>query len=383
MSEIQNETIETNSSKLTAEDLAQLESGEKSLSTLSDEQLEEILSEKVTDGRGQFDAEQRKPRAEEKTEENSSAQKEIIQDKKDEKKSLWDRFREKADESNRWYQKYNADQKKKEDHEKKLREDEAYRKDYFEKIGIKVPEVTKQKEIEPEEELDPYSEENLKKIKYLEDEIRELKAFKEEQKREKEFFEKRKSEEDRIYKSIEQLEEIQKSYPELKLEKSFKETDLEYSNWIDRIGGETNARRYFSDAEFRKEADAHGLQVIRDYDKYSVLTDIYSRSGKYPTIKSAFKDSEYYDAIMDHRMQSREEKAPSREDTSKIINERIVENSQKPKIIGQSQSASSFGDEWTDEAMFNWLKENPDARNYTKSQNDTFDFIMKKLNMKE
>lgn len=338
----------------------------------------------------------------ESEEETMSAEKRVTEDKEDksytqqsnvdpkEKKSLKDKYVEKADEANRYYQLHQTNIEKQNKHERLLKTDPSYRKRYFESLGIPLPEIEAQKtqqsfvksskdiENKLDEDEDIYSEEYLRKVKKLEQETREMRDELNRLKGVKEQENLFQQEEDRLKQELMQIEDLQREYAALKTSKPFKQLDSEYAQWYNSLGTE-NVSRYFSDPEYKAQLDKAGRGLFEEFDKYETLVKTHEKykNGKYPTIRSAFRDSEYLDKM------TLKQSSPSYYDATEDVARRMSQIDKEPKVMGATSSEESFQSEgMTDQFMNNWLSQNPNPEFYTKQQMEIFEKIGQKLGMK-
>lgn len=82
------------------------------------------------------------------------------------------------------------------------------------------------------------------------------------------------------------------SNPELRLGRPFEEANAEYLAFAQKLGATPKdmsaVDKFFEDANFRKEAESKGIKAPKDYDKLSVILDVYHRKSKYPNIDDAY-----------------------------------------------------------------------------------------------
>ena len=303
-----------------------------------------------------------------------------------EKKSLKDQYIEKANDANRYYQMHQTAIEKQNKHERLLKTDPSYRKQYFESLGIPLPETgtpkpqfqsSKPSEVS-EEDDDIYSEEYLKKIKLLEREQAELKNEIKKLIGSKEQEDQFQSEQNRMNKELMQIEDLQREYSNLKTSKPFKELDKEYSAWYSSLGKE-NVSRYFSDPEYKAQLDKAGRGVFPEFEKYETLVKTYNKyqDGKYPSVRAAFRDSEYLDKL------SLQQSSPSYYDATEQVARKMADKANEPKVMDSTSSGQHYeGEGMTEQFMMSWLNQNPNPELYTVKQMEIYDKIAQKLGIK-
>ena len=250
----------------------------------------------------------------------------------------------------------NTLKQKQQSHERKLASDPIYRKEYFEKIGLK------------EEKPNDYFDEEYQKKQF--EEFQALKAKVEAQ--EESLNNYRKIEQDNaIFKGV---ADFQKTIPQLKTDKSIKDIDLVYNQLHSQGVSQTN-----------EEMEKHGISS-KDFDNYKILLEVQKSkaSNNYPSYRSAFADTPYFESVMRRQVSSPVTSNKTEPALDPNQNQKKLDRIEKtPEIMDQTESTTSTqeGSGLTDDFINKFLADHPDPYNEGEEVRKTWIRVQQHLGM--
>jgi hypothetical protein len=339
-----NQGISTQESPVTREMLQRLEKGEMKMSELTKDQVRWIATnpnlveegddpnqpheeEQISKSEKQF-WEKQKARDERQEAKAAKPQPQPQQVAPQSKEDLGARFKQKADEANHLQNVLKNKERAEAEHKEKLKTDPIYRQKWMEQeLGLSVaPQQPSYKPSTPEEYL---TDEHLGKVDLLRQEIEELK-LREAKKAEAEIAHfKRLQEEEKFSNEMRQIETLQAEIPSLKTSKPFRELNSEFIAWKQSLGAD-NVNKYLADPAFKKQCDAQGYTAPAELDKVIKILTVhhkYSSEG-YPSLRSAFRDSRYFDETISTRHQP-----SAAQQSSDAVRKKLEQIQQEPKIM--------------------------------------------------
>jgi len=104
-----------------------------------------------------------------------------------------------------------------------------------------------------------------------------------------------------VEQTFNEIDQLQYEVPEFKTSIPFKDIDKEYSKITQALKDQSQINRYISDPEFRKQKELEGLNQPQDFDKYIQIMTLYKKKNQYPSLKSAYNDSQLREEHLKNR----------------------------------------------------------------------------------
>jgi len=225
-------------------------------------------------------------------------------------------------------------------HEKRLKEDPIYRKEWLTQIGIQEKELQK---AEDSDAVDVYDENYLRQIESLKREVSELRQSRvsemEQAKQQQQF--------DGIFREIEGL---QAEVPALKTSMNVRELN-----------------ELFKQAHMNGNATAEAMAQMgvsrEDFDKLSVILSVHGKRESYPSLRAAFRDSEHFDNLQ------RSTVSAVTQASQQALANKMQEVGNRPHVVDSTSGVVGVQQGgWTEERLRSYFKSNPDISKFGGNQ---------------
>ena len=336
-----NQEVSTPEAPVTREMLQRLEKGQMKMSELTKDQVRWIAHN------GDLVEEGDDPNAPREEEEISKSEKQFWEKEKarDErqearslkvpkepaaqpKEDLGNKYKQKADEANHLQNVLKNKERAEAEHLSRLKTDPIYRQKWMEQeLGLSA--ATQQPSFKPSNPEEYLTDEHLGKVDLLRQEIEELKQREAVKAQADVAHFKRLQEEEKFSNEMRQIDALQAEIPHLKTVKPFRELNSEFIAWKQSLGAD-NVNKYLSDPAFKKQCDAQGYTAPADLDKVIKILTVhhkYSSEG-YPSLRSAFRDSRYFDEMNS----SRHENTAAKQ-SADAVRKKLEQIQQEPTIM--------------------------------------------------